>query len=397
MKSNRTVSVVLPTYNRGHLLPRAMDSVVAQTYPRWELIVVDDGSTDDTESVVRRYRARFGDRVIYLRQDRAGASVARNAGMERAAGQWIAFLDSDDAFKPGKLDRQVALFARRPELGLVFCDMAVQTLDGTHHPSRFDVYAPLMRAVPCEGLGDDLHVCPQDFVDYLVRDYLIPTITGMVHRDMVEAGVRFAPEQSYSEEWLFFLDVASRRRCGYVDASLAVQYCQPGSVSQRSVTHNLAQQERVLRWIQSTYPRVTRDARRAIGAHLASCCRQLGFDAYKQDHFAAAWRHFLDAWRAQPDARHAGYVIQALWARGTQWVRRAAGRGDLRSRRRAGGPSTRQWVPFSMSRRQEGIRQRVVDAVAREAGVGPLDEPDGDTSAPSDGLVATTEREVTRA
>lgn len=302
-----------------------MDSVVGQTYPQWELIVVDDGSSDATESVVQRYRAHYGDRVTYIRQANRGASAARNVGMERASGQWLAFLDSDDAFTPGKLVRQVALFESRPDLGLVFCDMSVQALDGTHHPSRFDVYAPLMRRVPCEELDDGARVCPPDFVDYLVRDYLIPTITGMIHRDVVESGVRFSPEQSYSEEWLFFLEVASGWRCGYVDSALAVQYCQAGSVSQRSVAHNLAQQQRALRWIQSTYPDVSRAARRAVRAKLAACCRQLGCDAYKQGRFAEAGRQFRGAWKARRDLRHAVYVGQAWWRRGDRFVRQLLG------------------------------------------------------------------------
>jgi glycosyltransferase involved in cell wall biosynthesis len=113
------VSVVIPTYDRAGLLPRALDSVLAQDYPEFEVLVVDDGSTDGTAGVV----AGYGDpRIRYLRQDRnRGVAAARNRGLREARGDLIAFLDSDDEWLARKLSLQVALFAggsRR--LGLVY-------------------------------------------------------------------------------------------------------------------------------------------------------------------------------------------------------------------------------------------------------------------------------------
>ena len=96
------ISVVIPTHNRARLLGRALDSVLKQTRPPAEVIVVDDGSTDATEALMRR---RFPN-CRYLRQENRGVSSARNRGIEAAAGEWIAFLDSDDAWLPGKLEAQ---------------------------------------------------------------------------------------------------------------------------------------------------------------------------------------------------------------------------------------------------------------------------------------------------
>jgi glycosyltransferase involved in cell wall biosynthesis len=321
---NRTVSVVLPTHNRAALLPRAIDSVLAQTWPNWELIVVDDGSTDDTVSIVQRYQSAHPQRVVFVHQEHGGASTARNTGLARASGQWIAFLDSDDVFAPDKLARQVALFEARADLGLVFSDMSVHTVDGVYHASAFDTYTPRLRSLPVEPLDGDCRLCPLNFVDYLVRDYLIPTITGMIHRNVVQAGVRFSPQQSYSEEWLFFLEIATGWRCGFIDAPLSVQHCQPGSVSQRSVVHNLAQQRQVLRCIRSDFPYVSREARRAVRRHLSTCCRQLGFDAFKAGRFDEAGQHFLEAWRAWPSIRPFAYFAQASWRRWTRGDRVAS-------------------------------------------------------------------------
>ena len=103
-------SVVIPTYNRGHCVAASVESVLAQTLPCHELIVVDDGSTDDTADVISRY----GDRVRYIRQANGGVSAARNAGIAAASGDWIAFLDSDDEWAPQKLAAHAEALRREP-------------------------------------------------------------------------------------------------------------------------------------------------------------------------------------------------------------------------------------------------------------------------------------------
>src|SRR5579883_2718722 len=93
------VSVVIPTYNYGHFLGRALASVFAQTYAPIECIVVDDGSTDDTPAVL----AQYGDRVRVIKRQRGGPAAARNAGVEAAKGEFVAFLDADDWWAKDKI------------------------------------------------------------------------------------------------------------------------------------------------------------------------------------------------------------------------------------------------------------------------------------------------------
>lgn len=114
-----TVSAVIPTYNRRRSIERAVDSVLAQTQPPDEVIVVDDGSTDGTAELLV---ARYGDRVRVLRQRNAGVSAARNHGAREARGDYIAFLDSDDIWLPHRLERQLAL-AAASGAGLVVCNV----------------------------------------------------------------------------------------------------------------------------------------------------------------------------------------------------------------------------------------------------------------------------------
>ena len=99
MQRNPLVTVIIPTYNRGWILKEAIDSVLSQGFEDFELIVVDDGSTDNTQDILDGY-ARD---IIVLRQDNRGVSTARNLGIASASGQFIAFLDSDDLWLPGKL------------------------------------------------------------------------------------------------------------------------------------------------------------------------------------------------------------------------------------------------------------------------------------------------------
>ncbi len=105
------ISIIIPTYNRQEFLAKAVDSVLGQTCTDFELIVVDDGSTDDTA----RLAAGYGGRVRYLRQENRGPAAARNTGIRAAEGELLAFLDSDDSFAPEKLALQQAAMAARPE------------------------------------------------------------------------------------------------------------------------------------------------------------------------------------------------------------------------------------------------------------------------------------------
>ena len=116
----RSISCVIPVFNGERFLADSLDSVLAQTHPPSEIIVVDDGSTDGTPAIA----ARYSHAVLYSRQDRAGAAAARNRGITMASGQLVAFLDADDLWHEHKLDRQLATFDARPNLG--YCTTYLQ-------------------------------------------------------------------------------------------------------------------------------------------------------------------------------------------------------------------------------------------------------------------------------
>ena len=119
------ISIVLATYNRAMLLPKAIASVQAQTFADWELIVVDDGSVDETRAVVQEIQ-RQDPRVRYVRQDNQGGAAARNTGIRHAQGECVAFQDDDDQWNPEKLSRQHALMAAHPEYGWLYGFMHIE-------------------------------------------------------------------------------------------------------------------------------------------------------------------------------------------------------------------------------------------------------------------------------
>jgi glycosyltransferase involved in cell wall biosynthesis len=111
------VSAIIPTYNRAHTIRRTVDSVLAQTWKEMEIIVVDDGSTDETNEILKPY----GDKIRLIRQPNGGPSAARNTGIKAASGEIISFLDSDDEWMPAKTERQVKLLQRTESSGVVCC------------------------------------------------------------------------------------------------------------------------------------------------------------------------------------------------------------------------------------------------------------------------------------
>jgi len=135
------VSVLIPTYNRAYIICSAIDSVLAQTYKKIEVVVVDDGSTDNTRELL----ARYGDAVRYIYQPNAGLAAARNTGLAAARGEFIALQDSDDLWLPWKIEGQMAVMALDQRIGLCWTDLTAVNPKGEVVRERnlrpaYDVY-----------------------------------------------------------------------------------------------------------------------------------------------------------------------------------------------------------------------------------------------------------------
>lgn len=116
MKNNPLVSVVIPTYNKAQYLKKAIESVLNQTYKAIEMIIIDDGSTDNTQQVVKSFN---DPKIIYIWQKNKGPAAAKNTGIKKAQGKYIAFLDSDDLWLEEKLEKQLEFMEKNPEMSLL--------------------------------------------------------------------------------------------------------------------------------------------------------------------------------------------------------------------------------------------------------------------------------------
>lgn len=110
------ISIVIPTYNRGNMIEHTIYSILNQTYKDYEIIIVDDGSTDDTKQRLEK----FGNQIRYFYQNNKGVSAARNRGIKKANGQYIVFCDSDDLFLPTKLEKQISYIEKHPSCEFLY-------------------------------------------------------------------------------------------------------------------------------------------------------------------------------------------------------------------------------------------------------------------------------------
>ena len=182
------VSVIIPSYQREHVVGRAIDSALAQTYPDVEILVIDDGSTDGTAQVVQGY----GSKVHYVYQDNQGRSAARNSGMRQATGEFIAILDSDDWWHPSKVAKQVTAMRQHPQVGLMYSQAYMVDAVGKH--TLF-------------GQGPDT---PQDIFERLLMENLIPASSVMTRRDCLTAIGGFNEQMDFAEDWELWLRLAAR-------------------------------------------------------------------------------------------------------------------------------------------------------------------------------------------
>jgi glycosyltransferase involved in cell wall biosynthesis len=195
-----TISVIIPTYNRAAFIKTAIDSALQQTRAPDEVIVVDDGSTDDTPRILEHY----GPPVRVIRQRNRGRSAARNVALAHATSDAIMFLDSDDWLMPTNLERCVEVLERRPEVGVVYTDGYIVDKQGTRITSRSET----VRERPPTGMV---------LADLARRCFL--TVSSMVRRNVMD-GITFEEGRDYCEDYDVWRRLAVRCQFDYVDEPL---------------------------------------------------------------------------------------------------------------------------------------------------------------------------------
>jgi glycosyltransferase involved in cell wall biosynthesis len=242
------ITAIIPTFNSERYICNTVESVLTQTYPVHEVIVVDDGSTDATEQVLARYAGR----IRYIRQTNAGPPVARNTGLAHATGDWVALLDSDDLWVRTKIERQMEYAGAHPACGLVYTDM--KTFDET---GIIEESVKVSRNLTLSS-G---YIFPQMFAETLFQ-----TSAVLIRKSCLDAVGGFDESLRMGDDYELFLRIARHFELGYVDAPL-VLYRQHPTQGTRTWGKQLQQgvpwEFLVLKKIVDLYPQIIEE----LGSH----------------------------------------------------------------------------------------------------------------------------------
>ena len=247
-----TVSVVIPAYNAADLLPDTVESVLAQTYPAVEVIVVDDGSTDNTPDVMEAYTPA----VRYIRKENGGSASARNRGIREATGTYIALLDADDLWRPTKLTQQVAQLQAHPDLRWSYTNWLHADAQTGETLYRADQVMP-------QPDGDVLRP--------LVGRLFIPPSTELIRRDVFDAVGLYDESRLHriSEDWELSLRIAERYPVGYIAEPLVVRRRHAGKkTSTMNLDHALESRRAIIEKAIRRNPDRLADRRDAALANL---------------------------------------------------------------------------------------------------------------------------------
>lgn len=281
------VSAIIPTFNRRELVVRAIESILAQTRPVDEIVVVDDGSTDGTGSALA---GMFGDRLRYVWQPNAGVSAARNHGMSLARGRYFALLDSDDEWLPGKTALQFDWLEARPDFGMVLCDVA--RVDGEHR----DVDVFHRRDV----IREDGWV-----LRWILQNPSLVPASVMIRREVFEDVGGFDESLRTAEDVDFHLRIARRWQIGVIEQTLV--RAMRGHDGLSALVHTYDDYLGVMeRAIANAHGMVEeRDRLQALATVRVRIARGMLMRARWGD----GWRLATQAWQAGPDFRQRKEVL----------------------------------------------------------------------------------------
>lgn len=263
---------MIPTYNRAHLVVDAIRSVLRQTMPDLECIVVDDGSTDSTPELLA---AMTDPRLRVIVRRHAGVAAARNLGVDQAHAPLVAFLDSDDLWRPDKLAHEVPYLEGHPQVDAVFSDLEKED-GGRVYPSFMRETAVFSRLLGDREYPDGVALSRREIFLVLLEEVPIKPSALTIRRDAFEKAGRFDETWSSSEDWEFLLRFAHAHRFGYIDLPLAVLRVGRDSLHRvdqargdRAMLRLLLRERRLLRR--------DREAREAVNRGLVARAKHFGW------------------------------------------------------------------------------------------------------------------------
>jgi len=295
-----TVSVVIPTYNRVGIITKAIDSVLRQTYQDFEIIVVDDGSTDTTREVLTDYDPR----IRYTFKENGGIASARNYGIPAARGEYVAFLDSDDFWREEKLERQLACFSEHSEYGMVATRCSEITVEG------------LLTAEITEGRYRKQNRAGRSgwvYADLFARNF-IRTSSAMIRKSCLDYVGYFDETLPVCEEVDLWLRIARHCPIGFINETLTVYTDNPEGVS----TDRFPGREIWIRVLQKNYD-PARIPEKVYRKRMSRLYDHAGIYRQRRGEQTKAKEHFQNALKFNRANFVAWYHIASLQMQ--QWLR----------------------------------------------------------------------------
>ena len=241
-----TVSINLCCYNSEKYLRETLQSIINQTYTDWELVIINDGSSDSTESIIFEFKNK-GYSINYHYQQNKGIGASRNEALKFSHGEYIAFIDHDDTWMPQKLEKQMDLFHANPNLGLVYSDCYFAYPDGK------------------KVLGSKFFNFRRGHVfKEMLADYFIVLSTTVVRKDLVNEYGGF-PHYTVAEEFALFLKIAKEHSVDFIGEPLVKYTYHEGNAS-KDLKTNLKEVEEILGyWLQHGDEEIRRISKSAMG------------------------------------------------------------------------------------------------------------------------------------
>lgn len=283
----KSVSVIIATYNSAAYLKEAVDSVLNQTYQDLEVVIVDDGSTDKTRSLVEGLQSQHPRRIQYIYQENQGPAPARNAGMRSAQGQYIAFLDADDIWLPDKLTRQMECFARDQAVGFVYCDNIFVDENNT----VIENYVRKVRLVEGDILWD------------LFQDFFIITSGVVFKKECIERIGFFDEKLLVGEDYEYFLRLAAQYKAGVVKERLFRRRVHAKSLSRQDYILDARNDIQTLEFFLRSNPAFRQEHGRKAKARIAGYCFDLAYRLLENGKNFAAFKVLLSALRYERSLR----------------------------------------------------------------------------------------------
>lgn len=308
------ISVIIPTYNCGKYIPEAIDSVLSQTYKDLEIIVIDDGSTDNTKEVLKKYEGK----IRYICRERGGVSKARNSGLKIASGQYIAFLDADDIWLPEKLEKQTAFLSENKEVDFVACDLVLfdenGALDGTYFGRS--------------GFEYSLKVIDNGFKIVLEKNFCNLSAALIRKRSHDKIGL-FDDRIVCGEDLDLFLRAAAYSKVGVIPEALVKRRVYNKKTRSSSIDLDIRKDSfiYILEKIKKLFPNIISREKIDIGGLKAKTYLDYGYEHFTRDEFLKARLDFRKSlservsWRA-----FVFYVTTFLGGGAILWLKRLKSR-----------------------------------------------------------------------